>query len=80
MTQFDDNSKQSCLTWSYVGSRNAKLRTPIARLGPVGVDGTKIKANASKHKAMSYARMQEEEARLGCLSIRTRHSCQKRVQ
>jgi hypothetical protein len=28
------------------------------------VDGTKIKASASKHKAMSYGRMQDEEARL----------------
>jgi transposase len=36
----------------------------LLSLGRVGVDGTKIKANASKHKAMSYARMQEEEARL----------------
>lgn len=36
----------------------------LVSLGRVGVDGTKIKANASKHKAMSYARMQEEEARL----------------
>jgi hypothetical protein len=30
----------------------------------VAVDGTKIKAAASKHKAMSYKRMNEEEARL----------------
>jgi transposase len=36
----------------------------LVGLGRVGVDGTKIKANASKHKAMSYGRMQEEEARL----------------
>ena len=36
----------------------------LLSLGRVGIDGTKIKANASKHKAMSYARMQEEEARL----------------
>jgi len=36
----------------------------LVSLGRVGVDGTKIKANASKHKAMSYGRMQEEEARL----------------
>src|SRR5207247_7033207 len=28
------------------------------------VDGTKVKANASKHKAMSYARMSEREAAL----------------
>jgi transposase len=36
----------------------------LVKLGRVGIDGTKIKANASKHKAMSYARMQQEEARL----------------
>jgi len=36
----------------------------MVKLGHVAIDGTKIKANASKHKAMSYARMQEEEERL----------------
>jgi transposase len=36
----------------------------MVKLGHVAIDGTKIKANASKHKAMSYKRMQEEEARL----------------
>jgi transposase len=36
----------------------------LVKLGHVALDGTKIKANASKHKAMSYRRMQEEEARL----------------
>ncbi len=34
------------------------------KLGRVSLDGTKLKANASKHKAMSYRRMQEEEKRL----------------
>ncbi len=34
------------------------------KLGHVAIDGTKIKANASKHKAMSYARMTETEQRL----------------
>jgi hypothetical protein len=34
------------------------------KLGHVAVDGTKIKANAGKHKAMSYKRMNETEARL----------------
>ena len=29
----------------------------LAKLGHVALDGTKIKANASKHKAMSYERM-----------------------
>jgi transposase len=36
----------------------------LVRLGHVALDGTKIRANASKHKAMSYKRMKEEEARL----------------
>jgi len=39
-------------------------KTGLVRLGHVALDGTKIKANASKHKAMSYKRMKEEEARL----------------
>ena len=33
-------------------------------LGHVALDGTKIKANASKHKAMSYERMKKREAEL----------------
>ena len=33
-------------------------------LGSVALDGTKLEANTSKHKAMSYGRMQEEEKRL----------------
>jgi transposase len=36
----------------------------LVKLGHVALDGTKIRANASKHKAMSYKRMKEEEARL----------------
>ena len=36
----------------------------LARLGHVALDGTKVKANASKHKAMSYGRMQTTEATL----------------
>jgi transposase len=36
----------------------------LVKLGHVALDGTKIKANASKHKAMSHARMREEERRL----------------
>jgi transposase len=38
----------------------------LVKLGHVALDGTKIKANASKHKAMSYARMNKEEERLKC--------------
>jgi len=36
----------------------------LVRLGHVALDGTKIKANASKHKAMSYERMKKREAEL----------------
>lgn len=36
----------------------------LVKVGHVSLDGTKIKANASKHKAMSYKRMREEESRL----------------
>ena len=36
----------------------------LVKLGHVAIDGTKIKANASKHKAMSYERMNETEQRL----------------
>jgi transposase len=39
-------------------------RAGLVKLGQVAVDGTKIKANASKHKAMSYRRMQEADAAL----------------
>jgi len=35
-----------------------------ARVGRVALDGTKIKANASKHKAMSYQRMGEKQRQL----------------
>jgi transposase len=36
----------------------------LVKLGHVALDGTKIKANASKHKAMSYERMATREAEL----------------
>ncbi len=36
----------------------------LVKLGQVALDGTKIKANASKHKAMSYERMKKREAEL----------------
>jgi len=40
------------------------LQAGTRKLGRVVLDGSKVKANASKHKAMSYGRMQEEEKRL----------------
>jgi len=39
-------------------------RAGLVKLGHVALDGTKIKANASKHKAMSYGRMAERAAEL----------------
>ena len=39
-------------------------RFAVARFGTLSIDGTKVRANASKRKAMSYGRMVEEEKRL----------------
>jgi transposase len=36
----------------------------LVKLGHVALDGTKVQANASKHKAMSYERMKKEDERL----------------
>jgi transposase len=40
------------------------LRLGLAKLGHVALDGTRLKASTSKHKAMSYGRMRQREARL----------------
>jgi transposase len=40
------------------------LRLGLAQLGHVALDGTKLKANTAKHKAMSYGRMRQREAQL----------------
>ncbi len=40
----------------------------LVKLGRVALDGTKIKANASRHKSKSYARIREEEDELRRLS------------
>ena len=39
-------------------------RAGLVKLGHVALDGTKVQANASKHKAMSSGRMTETEQRL----------------
>jgi hypothetical protein len=36
----------------------------LVKLGTIAVDGTKVKANASRHKAMSYGHMLKAEADL----------------
>jgi transposase len=40
------------------------LESGAVKLGRVSLDGTKVKANASKHKAMSYGRMKEKQKQL----------------
>src|SRR6266498_5171139 len=37
------------------------LRLGLAKLGHVALDGTTLRANTSKHKAMSYGRMKQRE-------------------
>ena len=39
-------------------------RAGLVKLGRIALDGTKLRANASRHKAMSYERMGREEVRL----------------
>jgi len=39
-------------------------RLGMVNLGHIALDGTKLKASASKHKAMSYGRMKQEEEKL----------------
>ena len=39
-------------------------RSGLVKLGHVALDGTKVRANASKHQAMSYRKMKEKEAQL----------------
>ena len=39
-------------------------RAGLVKLGHVALDGTKVRANASKHQAMSYKRTKEKEAQL----------------
>jgi len=48
----------------FVGVVKLAGEAGLIKLGRLAVDGTKIRANASKHKAMSYGRMKDEERRL----------------
>jgi transposase len=48
----------------FVQTVQLSQKAGLVKLNHVSVDGTKIKANASKHAAMSYAYMQKEEQRL----------------
>jgi transposase len=48
----------------FVQLLHACMSAGLVKLGHVAIDGTKMKANASKHKAMSYDRMVKDDARL----------------
>jgi len=48
----------------FVQSVRLCARAGLVKLGLVAIDGSKLQANASKHKAMSYERMSKEEERL----------------
>ena len=48
----------------FVGVVRLAAETGVANFGKLSIDGTKVRANASKRKAMSYGRMLEEEGRL----------------
>jgi hypothetical protein len=39
----------------------SRLNRELAKVGTIALDGTNVKANASRHKAMSDERMKEEE-------------------
>jgi hypothetical protein len=55
---------QAALSSLFVQVLRLCRKAGLVKLGHVAMDGTKVQANASKHKAMSYGRMSEEEARL----------------
>ena len=48
----------------FVGVVRVAREMGLARFGKVSIDGTKVRANASKRKAMSYGRMGEKEREL----------------
>ena len=55
---------REALSGLFAQSVHLAMRAGLVKLGHVAIDGSKLQANASKNKAMSYARMQAEEERL----------------
>jgi len=52
------------LSGLFVESLRLCQKVGLVKLGHVSLDGTKVKANASKHKAMSYGRMEKKAEEL----------------
>jgi transposase len=55
---------REALSGLFVQVLNLCARAGLKTVGHVSLDGTKVQANASKHKAMSYDRMKQDEKRL----------------
>src|SRR5574337_1824724 len=49
----------------------------MVKMGRVALDGTKVRANASRHKAMSYERMCQSEARLAAEAAEMMHQAER---
>jgi len=54
----------NALTGLFEQTLHLARKAGLVKLGHVALDSTKLRAHASKHKAMSYGRMKTEEARL----------------
>jgi len=52
------------LSGLFVGVLQLCQKAGLVKLGHIALDSTKVKANASRHKAMSYGRIKQEEKRL----------------
>lgn len=63
INQFRGRHRQA-LANLFIQVLQACVSAGLVKLQHVAIDGTKMKANASKHKAMSYDRMQKDDVRL----------------
>jgi transposase len=55
---------QNDFAWMLLETIELAREAGLGKLGIVAIDGTKVRANTSRHKAMSYGRMRKEEKRL----------------
>jgi transposase len=55
---------RDALSGLFVQGLKLCARAGLSTVGHVSLDGSKVQANASKHKAMTYGRMKEEDKRL----------------
>jgi transposase len=60
----DEHTDHSTLAGLFTQALQLCQKAGLVKLGHVAIDGTKLQANASRHKAMSYGRMGEAEKKL----------------